>query len=52
MSEMGFAQMVVIASFVNGMDMAMVIVGVVIMSVIQMMNVQLNALRAQQRQRE
>ena len=52
-SEMGFAQMAVIASFINNrMDVAVVIIGVVIMPMIQVMGVQLSALRAQQRQRE
>ncbi|MCF6280831.1 MAG: hypothetical protein L3J28_01270 [Candidatus Polarisedimenticolaceae bacterium] len=46
MSEMSFAQMTMIACFINGMDM------VVVMSVIQAMNMQLSFLRAQQRQRE
>ncbi|HBR96316.1 MAG TPA: hypothetical protein DD979_02925 [Gammaproteobacteria bacterium] len=42
--EMSLAQMTMIASFINGVAMAML----VIRPVIQMMNVQLNALRTKQ----
>ena len=45
-SEMGFAQMVMVASFVNSMAM------VIIMPVIQTMDVQPSSLRTQQHQRE
>jgi len=45
-SEMGFAQMVMVASFVNSMAM------VIIMPLIQIMDVQLSALCTQQHQSE
>jgi len=47
-SKMGFAQMLMIANFVNSMAMAMAMAMVIIMPLIQIMDVQLNALRTQQ----